>query len=757
MRLGALVFLAGIVVLQPLPALPSPYLSLVLLSLLLLFWWLPRMRLLAIFIAGLLWAWWRADLVLSQQLPPELEGKDVEVVGTVASVPEPSDTGVRFVFAIASLRYQGQLPQAPGRVRLSWYQDPPPLRAGDVWQLRVRLKRPRGLMNPGGFDYEAWLFQQRLRATGYVRAEGPNRRLIADPIGRPVDRARQRLAEEISTALAGRPYAGVVIALAIGEGYGIAAEQWQVLRDTGTIHLMAISGSHITLVAGLVLLLARRLWALPGRTVLLWPAPHAAAAAGLAAAAGYAALSGFSIPTQRALLMLAVVLIGLLLRRSVVSSHVLALALVLVLLLDPLGVLTPGFWLSFATVAIILYAMTGRLSLRGPWAKWGRIHWLVALGLLPLTLWLFQRNPWSGPVANLVAVPSIELGVVPVILGGCLLLLFSESAGSALLVLAERMVAALWLVLEWLAGWDPIQWAPVGWTVVPAAVGVAWMLSPRGLPARWLGMVWLLPLLLLRKPAPGPGELWLSLLDVGQGLAAVVRTQHRVVVYDTGPQFSPEFDAGAAAVVPFLREGGVSRIDVLVLSHRGSDHSGGAASVLAQLPVGRVLSGDQVPFGHPIEPCIGGQSWSWDGFRFEILHPAGAERAPGNNGSCVLRVSGPGGAILLPGDIERRGEAALLARGTSLQSRVLVAPHHGSRSSSTDRFVVAVRPEYVLFSMGHLNRYGFPHASVVERYRAAGSAMRDTASHGAITVKLSARGVTVATHRQSARRYWRTP
>lgn len=757
MGLGALAFLAGIVALQSFADLPDLRWTWLLLLLPLLLWVRP-LRLPALLIAGFLWALWRVDLVLSQGLPEALEGKDLDVEGVIASLPESQERGLRFAFDIGALRYQGRDYPSPGLVRLSWYEQPPQLRAGDAWRLTVRLKRPHGLMNPGGFDYEAWLFQQRLRATGYVVGAPENRRLASDPLSRSIDRLRQKLSDGIDRALAGRPFAGIIVALAVGEPHGIAQSQWQVFRDTGTIHLMAISGSHITLVAGLVFFLARWLWALPGRTVLLWPAPKAGAVAGLLAATCYAALSGFSIPTQRAVVMLSVAMSALLLQRAVVPSRVLALALFLVLLLDPLGVLTAGFWLSFATVALIFYGMGRRVAVPGnPWWKWGRVHWLIALGLLPLTLFLFQRNPWIGPLANLVAVPWIELLVVPVTLLGSLLLSVSSALGGLVLQLAERMVGWLWPLLQWLAGWNFSQWAPVGWTVLPALVGVLWLLAPRGMPARWLGAVWLFPLLWLRPPAPGPGDVWLTLLDVGQGLAAVVRTQHHALVYDTGPAFSAELDAGAAVVVPFLRAVGVRSVDALIVSHKDTDHSGGAASLMGQARVERLLSSEDRIAGRAAERCYAGQAWSWDGAELQMLHPPKDSSLRGNNACCVLRVQGPGGSLMLTGDIERLAEGILLSRGEGLRSDILLAPHHGSAGSSSVEFIAAVRPSYVLFSTGYRNRFGFPRSEVVERYRAAGSRMLDTARHGAITFKLGRDTIAVDTYRQSARHYWNTP
>lgn len=713
-------------------------------------WFLP-----VFFVAGVVWAGFRAGLILQDSLPPALEGRDLLVEGRIADIPKRTDFGQRFELEVTRATLDGAPVRLPHRIQLNGRGHGFEPRAGETWRLPVRLKRPHGYQNPGGFDYEAYLFHSRLRARGYVRDDSPPQRL-AEPAWYDMDRWREALGERIRAHLPDNPYAGIVVALANGDGRGLAAQQWEVLRRTGTLHLVAISGLHISLIAGIVYFLARRLWALPGTTVLRLPAPQFGAVCALLAAAGYSALAGFVIPTQRALIMLAVVMGGILLRRRWPPSQALAVALLAVLLHDPLAVMAAGFWLSFAAVAVILFVMHGdRAQMPLVW-KWGYIQWAIALGMLPLMLAMFRQLSLVAPLANMLAVPVFDLLVVPLTLLGALVLGPLPEVAGWLFRLAAWLLHGLWQALAWLAELPFSQWsqpAAPGWALAAGIVGVLLWLAPRGWPARWTGVIWLLPLLLWRPPAPAAGELWFTLLDVGQGLSAVVRTRHHALLFDAGPRFG-DFDTGQAVVEPYLRAAGVRRLDALIVSHGDMDHVGGVASVLRALPVARVLS--SVPERLPAaQPCRAGQSWNWDGVEFVMLGPddAGAKRR--NDLSCVLQVRGHHGGILLPGDIEARAEKKLVEQfGDALRSEILVAPHHGSKTSSTARFIEAVAPRHVLFPVGYRNRYRHPHADVVRRYAGHGAALHDSPSAGALEFRLGAGGLTVAAYRARHRRYW---
>lgn len=709
-------------------------------------------------VLGFAWAYLYAAFRLADTLPAELEGLDLQVEGVVVGLPEADERRLRFLFAPSRLVLNEQDHAFRGRLRLDWYDEPPPLSPGERWHLTVRLKRPHGMANPGTFDYEAWLFQQGIHATGQVRGAGRNHRL-AQPSWwhTPVDRTRAAIQKQVAALAGEAPFTGVLLALAIGDRSGVTVAQWNVFTATGTNHLMAISGLHVGLVALLAGALVRIAWR--GRLALRLPAQKAAAGAALAVAALYALLAGFSVPTQRALVMIAVVALALMAGRPVRPAAGLAVALMGVLLLDPLSVLSPGFWLSFGAVAVIFYAMTGRLGADGLWWRWGRVQVVVALALTPLLVLFFGNTSVSAPLANLAAVPWVSFLVVPVAIAAAFAALLFPALAAILLQAGNALMAWLWPFLELLASLAPAPRfaSPPVWAVLAGALGVAWLLAPRGWPARPVGALWLLPMLLWVAPRPSPGEVWLTLLDVGQGLATVVETARHTLVYDTGPRFGTGFDTGEAVVDPFLRARGIRRIDTLVVSHGDLDHIGGARSLTNAWPVTRLLTGvpDKLDWTAS-EACQRGQSWEWDGVNFEVLHPPRA--VGGNDGSCVLRIAAPGGAFLLTGDIEARTEAELVAAGAPLRARVLVVPHHGSKTSSTDAFIDAVAPELALFPVGYRNRYRLPHPAVVERYRARGIPLMDSARDGAVTVRLAVDG-TLQTEawREQGRRYfhWR--
>ncbi len=718
----------------------------------------PRGRLLAVGLAGFLWALFRAECTLLGTLPPALEGQDLVVAGIVESIPKTFDRGLRFEFRVERLERDGEQLRAPDRIRLSWYGPPLPVAAGERWLLTVRLKRPHGFSNPGSFDYERWLFQRGIQATGYVRGKAENRRL-GPAAAYPLARLRERVAGIIDQALPDHAAAGIVKALAVGVRDGISDSQWQVFRATGTGHLMAISGLHIGLVAALSFFLARRLWSLSSRAVLLLAAPRAAALVAMLAATMYAGLAGFALPTQRALVMVASFMAAVYLRGAVAPGRGLMLALLVVLVVDPLAVLSAGFWLSFGAVAVILLGMGGRLAATGPWWRWGRVHGLVAVGLLPLTLAFFGENPWVSPLANLVAVPWMGLFVVPLVLAGVLFTLPFPVLGEWLLMGAATAVEWLWPALAWLAQQDLVYRTPSSgepWLVVAAGIGVALLLLPRGFPGRWVGLLWMAPLVLSVPERPAPGRLWVTLLDVGQGLAAVVRTSDHVLVYDTGPRFSAHFDAGRSVLIPFLRSQGIAKVDTLVVSHGDNDHAGGAGSLLQEMPVVSLLTSVSGRWPMAV-PCHAGQAWRWDGVDFRILHPGQSASGKGNNHSCVLRIVSEEASFLLPGDIETGPERVLERHyGAELRADVLVAPHHGSNTSSSARFLDAVAPRQALFTVGYRNRFGFPAEAVRVRYRERAIRTHNTALHGAITVSVTdaQEPLSVSRHRTETARFW---
>jgi competence protein ComEC len=708
--------------------------------------------------AGFLWTLLRAAIALSPGFDAALEGQTVQVEGTVASLPVHRDGLLRFDFRVRRLQHGGADGPVPGIVRLNWYRGGAEIVPGDHWLLAVRLKRPFGFMNPGGHDYEGSLFQQRIKATGYVVDASGNRKL-KDGGRRTLLEFRFWMRQRLEQNLSGHSHAGLVLGLALGDRSRMTAEHWRVLTATGTNHLLAISGLHIGLAAAIGYFAGRWAWILLPGAALRLPAPRAGALSGLLAAGAYAAMAGFSVPTQRALLMTAIAVLMLCFRRRCSFSQGLAAALLAVLVFDPFAVLAAGFWLSFAAVAVIGWGVAGRTGPLPLWRRWGRVQIIIAVGLLPALILWFQQVPVLGVFANLVAVPWVSLLTVPLVLAGSAAAAAGPGAAAWLLHPALASIDLLWQFLAWLAGFKfsvASLPAPSPGSLLMALAGSAILLLPRGFPARWLGALWFLPLLLAAPDRPLHGAFRFTLLDVGQGLAGVVETRSHVLLYDTGPRFGPEFDAGRAVILPFFRHRGIRRVDLLVQSEGDIDHIGGLASVLAQVPVVRVLSSvpDRVPLP-TVDVCRTGQRWNWDGVEFSILHPPEPDRFRGNDAACVLRVSAGGRSLLLSGDIERRAEYRLVAhQSADLRAALLVAPHHGSRTSSTPVFITAVQPDVVLIAAGFRNRYGLPNQDIIARYRQAGARILDTARHGAIEVHVNDAGISILTYRQAARRFW---
>ncbi len=761
MRSGTIALLLGILLLQQLKQLPdSLWCGLLFVIIPIIFILPPIFRGIVYFICGFLWALFFSTMTLSSHLDKSLEGKNLVVEGYISSLPKIRERSTQFEFDATALTFQNQSQPLPGKIILTWYNTAPLLHPGDQWRFVVRLKRPHGFMNPGGFDYEGWLFQKEIRAKGYIRESPENQRITLNTSDYPLQRFRHYLANSISSVLNDSPYAGIVMALAIGERQHISEEQWEVLTNTGTNHLMAISGLHVGMVSALIFFVVRYLWGYSGYLSLRFPAPKAAAVAAIIGALVYAALAGFSVPTQRAFIMLSVVMLCVILQRQRAASEVLALSLLAVLLLDPNSVLSAGFWLSFGAVGIILFAMNGRVGKPGLWHKWGYIHVVVGVGLSPLLLLLFQKVALLSPLANFIAVPWVSGVTVPLTLSGTIMMPVMPYAGTILLELADLSLSIIWPFLEYIASIDTLLWnqhQPPLWSIIFAVIGTLWLLTPGGVPARWLGIVWLMPIFLVKPASPENGEIWFTVLDVGQGLSAVVRTKNHTLVYDFGPRFNQRFDTGKAVVIPFMKNLGVDRIDALIVSHGDNDHIGGLNSVLDEFQVHRILTStpEKIVSDH-VEHCRTGQRWQWDDIYFQIIHPDNKQPFSGNNGSCVLRIENRwGNRILVTGDIEKRAEAYMVRNyADELASNILVAPHHGSKTSSTQQFINAVNPEYVIFPVGYRNRWGFPKEPVLERYQELGAQLFDSASHGAITFEIMGLKSSVETYRQSEQRYW---
>lgn len=778
MRLNILAFAAGVLMLQMQPELPVWWALALGGGVLILPCWrwsawpAQGLAVLGCFLLGFAWAGWRADLRLADALAVDWEGRDIELIGIVASLPQDFSTGSRFEFALETVLTAAEQndPSAaavvvPQRIMLSWYQgrrDSEPVerlavRPGERWRFTVRLKRPHGNANPGGFDYEAWLLERNIRASGYIRANPSTR--LSEMVWQPayvIERLRYVVRDGFAKRLPVEryPWAGILVALVIGDQKAIQGDLWTIFNRTGTTHLMSISGLHVTMVAAIFGWLVNFIWRRVPQLALGLPAQKAGLLAACLAAFLYALIAGFAVPAQRTLYMLLVAALALLSGRIVAPSRTLALALLVVLLFDPWSVLAAGFWLSFGAVGALLYVGSAQLAAGPGWRQrvrsWGVVQWAATLASLPVLLLVFQQFSLVSPLANALAIPVVSFVVTPLALLGAII------PWSPILQLAHGVMDGLMLFLNWAATWPvwQVPAPPLGVALV-AAGGVVICLLPRAMPGRSLGAILLVPALFWPVEKPAEGEAWIDVLDVGQGLAAVVRTRQHLLIYDPGPLYSAESDAGQRIVVPYLRSLGVNRIDMLMVTHRDSDHAGGTASVRAALTVDALRSSVA---GLDGERCLAGQRWVWDGVTFEVLHPAleaYAVNGKSNHISCVLRVTAGGRRMLLTSDIEAPDEAALLARyPDNLAADVLLVPHHGSKTSSTADFLEAVGAPVAIIPVGYRSRFGHPKAEVVARYEAMASELWRTDRDGAVTVSLTGQGVTVAGWRQQHRRYW---
>lgn len=709
------------------------------------------------FLFGFIYAAWYASSILAWTLPKAWEGRDVMVKGYVASLPVADRGGVNFIFALDELNYQGQANVFPVLIRLSWHTSKQ-LSVGDGWQLPVRLKRIHTSQNPGAIDFEAFALQKQLRATGRVLNNQQSKRLSHHAYVYPIDHLRQLLHVKIDSLLPNSSTGPWLMALMFGERQGVNPQDWKILRNTGTNHLMAIGGLHIGVLAAIIYCLMSWCWRRLPVLMHYLPAQLAASTSALCVALVYAALSGFAIPAQRASIMLCILIFFMLLRCRITAWQVWSLSLFVVLILNPLMVLSESFWLSFSTIGLIIYGMRGRLAPAGWWWQWGRVQWVIGFGLIPFSLFFFQQASLNSFLANSIAIPWLEFFILPFCLLSLVTVCISSTVTTGLLWLADKSLTILWKILAWFAQYDSLIWiqaVPHFFILFLSLIGIVILLLPIGMKGRWLGVIWLMPLICYQPEKPKVGDVWLTLLDVGQGLSVVVQTAKHVLVFDAGPR-SQKMDAGESVILPYLHQINARQIDMLVISHADNDHRGGAAALLNALPVKAIKTSVPEKFSSLMTSyCLANMRWQWDGVSFEFLSPYPDTLRLGNNSSCVLKISNRRKAILLTGDIEQEAEQRLLQRSKALLAAdIVVAPHHGSKTSSTEDFVKSIHPHYVLYATGYVNRYYFPHASVIDNYRKVGAVQLNTVDTGAILMQVAEGRIQVKKYREESRKYW---
>ncbi len=734
----------------------------------------------------------RAWVQWADGLPTELEGRDIQVTGVVASLPQRSGSGLRFLFEAEQALLEGQAVRLPSKLSLGWYAGfhedavlsapQRELGAGQRWRFTLRLRQPHGNLNPHGFDYELLLFEQGVGATGYVRDATAT--MLDAQAAHPVERWRQRVRDAVQRSVPDRRAAGVIAALVVGDQSAISRDDWDLFRITGIAHLVSISGLHVTMFAWAAGLLVAAAWRRSARLALWLPTPQAARWGGLIAALAYAIFSGWGVPSQRTVWMLATVTVLQTLSRRWPWPLVLLTAAVVVSAMDPWALLQPGFWLSFMAVGLLMSSSVAQsdelefaekpsgwrgwfASLKGSMSQGLRTQLIATVGLTPLSVVFFQQVSVVGLLANLVAIPLVTLLITPLAILGALF--------APVWTLAAWLVQVGALGLAWLARFPVAVWTvPVAplWAQAAGLLAAVLLVLPLPWRVRALALPLALPLLLPPSVLPPEGQFELVAADVGQGTSVLVRTHQHLLVFDAGPQYSRDSDAGQRVLMPLLKSRGEARIDRLVLSHRDADHVGGAPALLSGMEVTDMLSSLEV--GHPLhaqaaarsvpsQRCEAGQTWTWDGVRFDVLHPLPGDfdrKLRSNAMSCVIRVEsaavdGKTRSALLTGDIEKAEEASLVTlHGSALKSDVLIVPHHGSKTSSTEAFLDAVKPNVAVFQAGYRNRFGHPANEVLGRYRERKIAEIDSPGCGAWQWRAEIDANRVICHRTANRRYW---
>lgn len=721
---------------------------------------LPSYRFLLLILSAYLWTSLQLYDTANLKLKHDFENKTVLLSGVIADIPELSPTSIKLLIDPDFIEgYEYTLPRL---IRLSWYHNKLVPIAGERWQFLVKLRRPSGFQNLAGFDYERWLFVKGIGATGYVKKSTQNKPLESTRWW-DVNKLRSTIASAIDRECASCPNRGLIKALTIGYRGEITATQSQILRDSGTAHLLAISGLHIGLISGMFFLLGRWLWR---NCFFRFHNNQLEFSALLSFCAGlsYAALAGFGIPTVRALIMLGVLCFALKFRTQCNLLNTLASAIVLILIVDPLAVGSASLWLSAGALLIINFAQYLLHHQRGWLKQLLLIQGLFSLIFIPVGIVLFGQINSAGFFANIIAIPMVSFVLLPLTLLAGFMASLNLPYADWLLIASDKGLTQLIEYLQWLieSGLAAFGTANIPLPLVLSAlIGLVILLMPKATPAKKPAMLLVLLPLIWSPDKADYGGFEMTVLDVGMGTSVIVRTRNHSLVYDYGPGNNLGFSAGSWVVKPFLQYHGIATPDLMVISHVDQDHSGGFITFKSDYDRSRLISGtpDELQKRYNLEPpirsCHGIAGWLWDGVEFEFLPlPKTSDMNDSNNRSCVLKIQGLH-SILLAGDIESEREGWLVRSNPDrLKADLLVAPHHGSLTSSTPDFIGSVLPRAVVFTVGKYNRWGFPKPQVIDRYQAINSQIYRTDLHGAISVYSDLEGFRVESLRERKPGLW---
>jgi len=702
-------------------------------AVLFIFFITPRYPIILLFLLGIGLAWVHQCWVSPHGMP------DVDVIpnallqGTIASIPTRNPNKTQFSFAIEQLDNQ----PVQGLVQLAWYNHAPPIHAGEHWQFSVKLKKPRNFLNPGSYDYVNSLNTRHMTWTGYIRPQG-SKLLKSNNPGFNCLHLREQLGSALTQLAPDKQTAGILEALTLNLTSHISQEQWDLFRRTGTTHLFGISGEHIALISGLIFAVIRWLWSRSAWCCLRIPAFYVASIGGLTVALFYALLAGFAPPVQRALIGCFFYTLRCLGKQRFTPWQVWRYALFGVLCIEPHAVFMQGFYFSFLAVACLLLTQQ-RWRLKG-FKGTLALQLSCLIGLMPLTLYWFSYGSINGFIANLFAIPLVGFLIVPLALITMMVCSFNWSW--LLMKPLSWLIALLFKGLIWTEHLSAINlvWSIQSIEFVCSLMGALflWILLPIK-PFKWMALLWLIiPLFPPRTPVH-TGEALIQILDVGQGLAVSIQTKNHVLLYDTGDQFFQGSDLGKMVILPFYQTMRIKKIDKIVISHPDKDHRGGLKSVEAGVPVKQLLVNNRHYYDHGQE-CHDYPAWQWDGinFRFFAINYPFKDK---NNTSCILQVSNSSGRVLLTGDIEKEAEDYLVKTyGSQLASEVLIVPHHGSKTSSSYRFLLEVAPRYAIASLGFDNRFHFPHAKTLTSMKSLGIHFYRTDQCGMVKMTLPSHG-----------------
>ena len=698
------------------------------------------------FVVGFVWMGLFSQYIINTKIADIYFDKPIVIEGKIDNLPVQTDNRYKFIINTHK--------PFKSKITLAWYgEDTPELKAGDIWQLLVKLKPVNGYQNMGGFDYEKWLFEKKIVATGYVKKYN-NNKIIKQ--GLSVNRLRQYIKNKINPSLANLEFKGLISSLIIGDRSSIQNKHWDILQATSTTHLSVISGLHIGLIAGLFFVIVQFLWCRLNQFSQTIPAKIIAAYFGIIAAFLYTLIAGFSIPTERALIMASMVFISIILRRQHNFFKLYGLALILVLIKNPFNVFNIGFWLSFYVVGIILYVVSQHRN-KSLLYRSINLQLVISIATIPLISWFFTTGSTLSPIANLIAIPTFSFSVIPLsLLGGFFDVLGLSYFANIIFAITNQILILLFKILEYLKDFDFNQWNHIQASTLDLIIfiiAILILILPKGLKLRWMAVAPLALIIFNPQTKLDENFALITTLDVGQGLSHVVQTKNHTLLFDTGNIYPSGFNLGTSVINPYLKFKNIKKLDKIIISHNDKDHIGGLKGVLKEFKANQILASDykKIP---QAKPCISGQKWQWDGVLFEILNPSEQNKLNNNNNSCVLKISTLKHTILLTADIEIETEEFLINTIKSkLDSDILIVPHHGSKTSSSHKFLQAVSPNIAIVSSGFKNKYKHPNNQIINRYKKYNIEVLNTSCTGQIEIYLKDK-ITINKYRENNARYY---